>query len=66
MNLINQLALQAEAALTFVRMDNLEDGTEMQFRLKIGRRHYQGRIHDFFAALGECKDVVSIRTDCKL
>lgn len=65
MNLINQLALQAEAALTFVRMDNLEDGTEMQFRLKIGRRHYQGRIHDFFAALGESNDVISIRTDSK-
>lgn len=65
MNLINQLAVQAEGTLTFVRMDNLEDGTEMQFRLKIGRRHYQGRIHDFFAELGECSDVISIRTDDK-
>lgn len=63
MNRLNELVAENEATLNFLRMDATELGMEMQFRIKFGRRHYQTHAHDFFAALGECEEIISIRTD---
>lgn len=63
MDRLNRLASESDAALSFIRMDSLEGGMEMQFRIRFGRRHYQNHVRDFFAALGECEEVVSIKTD---
>ena len=60
---IDELAHAADAALTFAGMEAREDGMELKFRIKFSGRHNQGRVHDFFAALGECDDVISVRTD---
>ncbi|MBP3410648.1 MAG: MgtC/SapB family protein [Clostridia bacterium] len=60
---INELAGASEAVLTFMGMETREDGMELKFRIKFSGRHNQGRVHDFFAALGECEDVISVRTE---
>ena len=44
-------------------METREDGMELKFRIKFSGRHNQGRVHDFFAALGECEDVIGVRTE---
>lgn len=63
MGRIDELAHAADAALTFSGMEAREEGMELKFRIKFSGRHNQGRVHDFFAALGECEDVIGIRTD---
>ena len=60
---INELAGASEAVLTFMGMETREDGMELKFRIKFSGRHNQGRVHDFFAALGECEDVIGVRTE---
>ena len=60
---INELAGASEAVITFMGMETREDGMELKFRIKFSGRHNQGRVHDFFAALGECEDVISVRTE---
>lgn len=60
---INELAGASEAVLTFMGMETREDGMELKFRIKFSGRHNQGRVHDFFAALGECEDVISVCTE---
>lgn len=65
MGRLNILATEADATLSFIRMDAMEQGMEMQFRIQFIRRHHHDKVRDFFAALGECEDVVSIKTDKK-
>jgi len=63
MDRVNMLAANIDAALTFLQMEAQEEGTELHFRIKLGRRHYQSRIHTFFAELGSCEDVINIKTE---
>ena len=63
MDYINGLAKRADAVLMFIRMDAREEGMELQFTIQFGRRHYQSRAHDFFAALGQNNEVISIKTE---
>lgn len=63
MGRINDLATASEAVLTFMGMETREEGMELKFRIKFSGRHNQGRVHDFFAALGECEDVIGVRTE---
>ena len=63
MGRINELAHQQDAELTFKGMEAQNEGMELKFRIKFSGRHNQGRVHDFFAALGECEDVVSVQMD---
>lgn len=63
MERMNTLVQQADAQLTFIRMDEREEGIELQFRINFGRRHYHGRVNEFFTALGECEDVISVKTE---
>ena len=63
MSHINELAHAVEAELTFKGMEAQEEGMELKFRIKFTGRHNQNRVHDFFAALGECEDVIGVRTD---
>lgn len=63
MDRINVLAHAADAELSFEGMEAEAEGMELKFRIKFSGRHNQGRVHDFFAALGECEDVISVRTD---
>lgn len=63
MGRIDELARGADAVLTFLGMEAREEGMELKFRIKFSGRHNQGRVHEFFAALGECEDVIGIRTD---
>jgi len=65
MSRLNVLADEADATLTFIRMDAMELGMEMQLRIQFTRRHHHDKMRDFFAALGECSDVISIKTDKK-
>lgn len=60
---INELARTAEAELSFEGMEAEAEGMELKFRIKFTGRHNQGRVHEFFAALGESEDVISVRTD---
>lgn len=60
---INELATDADAVITFMGMETREEGMELKFRIKFSGRHNQGRVHDFFAALGECEDVIGVRTE---
>lgn len=63
MGRINELATDADAVITFMGMETREDGMELKFRIKFSGRHNHGRVHDFFAALGECEDVIGVRTE---
>lgn len=63
MNRANVLAANIDAVLTFLQMQNEEEGTELHFKIRLGRRHYQSRIHSFFAELGDSEDVININSD---
>lgn len=63
MEKLNPLVHQADAQLTFVRMEEQEDGTELQFKIEFSGRHYQERINEFFTALGECEGVISVKIE---
>lgn len=63
MDRTNMLAANIDATLVFLQMEAQEEGTELHFKIKLGRRHYQSRIHRFFAELGSSEDVVNIKTE---
>ena len=62
MGRIHELAHDSDAELTFLGMEAQDEGMELKFRIRFSGRNNQGRVHDFFAALGECQDVVGVRT----
>lgn len=62
MGYIHELATAADAVITFTGMEAREEGMELKFKIKFSGRHNQGRVHDFFAALGECSDVIGVQT----
>ena len=63
MEQINGLAAQADAAVSYLRVDVREAGVDVCFRVSFGGRHSTSRMQQFLAALGDCGEMTGIKSE---